>query len=564
MVAGAPRGKKQSIGLILFGLVFFVVGAGLLVAGPMDTLYRHWASSDWARVPATLNSLQVKRHQGDDSTTWSLVGSYSYRFAGRSWHSTRVSYDWGSDNIDDFHQRVASRFSSAVGRPGAVTVWVNPDDPQASYLVRELRPLKLVFSLAFGGVFAVVGLGIMLASRFRKPSLSDAQAAPIHSSEKHGHWVLVIMAVVFIGISAPPTLAIPDEIGKGNWAILLVLVFPLAGLGMAWAAWRSYRRWQYYGPMPVTLAPYPGQIGGDVAGSLPLAHYDPGATYSVTLQCVKSVVTGSGKNRSRRESIVWQDRQYPFIDGSALPPQLRFHFTPPTDQPVTAEQGNTSWYWRLVLDGPETPVPLSRTWTLPVVAGSATAEPLPQTHVARMARREKSEALAAVVEQIDVEPWQDGYQIISRVGRHRGFTVMLLVMGLVFTGAAGFLAWAGLEEGFMLFVMAFFFALFGVPMLVGGLFAVGRSLEARISAGQVYTRRSWCGINLWTRQVPLDSAGQLQLKSAGSMSQGTQKTEFFHLRVMHRGRGVRVAESIAGRDTAEALREQLVSLLRLE
>ena len=550
--------------LILFGLVFLCVGLGVLVGGPLETLYQHWRSSSWQPVPATLDSLRIARHQGDDSITLSLEGSYRYQFQGRSYSSTRIGYDWGSDNIGNYHHRVHGQLSRLIGQPGAVRAWVNPSSPEQAYLVRELRPMKLLFSSTFGVLFAGVGLGIMLAGQLRNTSVDDSGEVLINSSEKHGHWVLAFMAFAFYGLSLPPTLAIPDEIGKGNWMILVVLLFPLAATFMAVAAWRGRRRWQYYGPMPVRLSPHPGQLGGDVAGELPLPHYDPGATYSVTLQCVKSVVSGSGKNRSRRESIVWQDKQYPHITPGAGTATLRFLFTPPTDQPVTSDKGRTSWFWRLCLDGPDQPVPLKRTWTLPVVAGDGKAEPLPEAHVARMARREKTEALASVVEQIDVEPWEDGLQVISRRGRHRGLSLMLVLMGVIFTGVTAFLLQQAMKEGVMLVLMASIFGLFGVPMLLGGLFSVGRALETRIAGGQVYTRRSWFGINLWTRQLPLASADQISLKSAGSMSSGSRKTEYFHLRASHQGRSVRLAETIAGRDSAEALREQLVTLLRLE
>lgn len=564
-MAGNKKTKSSNKrGLILFGLLFLCVGLGVLVAGPLETLYQHWRSSSWQQVPATLDHLRVAHHRGDDSTTLSLEGSYRYQYQGRTFHSSRIGYDWGSDNIGDYHRRIHSRLAGHIGQPAAVRAWVDPSSPADSYLVRELRVKKLLFGLLFGGVFAAVGLGIMFAGRLRSTDVVAHGAVLIHSSEKHGHWLLAFMALLFFGVSLPGTLAIPEEIGKDNWSILLVLLFPLAAVFMARAAWRARRCWQYFGPMPVRLTPYPGQLGGDVAGELPLRHYDPAATYSVTLQCVKSVVSGSGKNRTRRESIIWQDKQYPHIEPGGDTASVRFLFTPPTDMPVTSDEGRTSWFWRLCLKGPEEPVALSRTWTLPVVAGDGKAAPLPQAHVSRMARREKTEALAAVVEQVDVEPWQDGLQITSRRGRHKGLTLMLLAMGLIFTAATGFLVRAALDEGFMLYVMAFFFGLFGVPMLLGGLFTAGRALEARIIGGQVYTRRSWFGINLWKRQLPLAHADQLTLKSAGSMSSGTDQIEFFHLRVSHQGRSVRIVETIAGRDSAEALREQLVSLLRLE
>jgi len=48
--------------------------------------------------------------------------------------------------------------------------------------------------------------------------------------------MLGVMALAFLGLSLPATLAIPDEVKKGNYAILLVLLFSVVGLGLGWVA----------------------------------------------------------------------------------------------------------------------------------------------------------------------------------------------------------------------------------------------------------------------------------------------------------------------------------------
>ena len=76
------------------------------------------------------------------------------------------------------------------------------------------------------------------------------------------------MAVFWNLISTPLLFAIPEELDKGNTAILLAGLFPAVGLGLlVWAA-KATRRWLAVGATPLTLDPYPGSIGGQVAGSI--------------------------------------------------------------------------------------------------------------------------------------------------------------------------------------------------------------------------------------------------------------------------------------------------------
>ena len=61
----------------------------------------------------------------------------------------------------------------------------------------------------------------------------------INSQEKSSYWILVGVGLLFILIVTPALINIPAEIRKGNDAILFVLLFPLAGLGMMFGGWKT-------------------------------------------------------------------------------------------------------------------------------------------------------------------------------------------------------------------------------------------------------------------------------------------------------------------------------------
>jgi hypothetical protein len=144
-----------------------------------------------------------------------------------------------------------------------------------------------------------------------------------------------------------------------------------------------------------------------------------------------------------------------------------------------------------------------------------------------------------------------------------GMKLTLFLFGLVFAAAAAFLSWKALEEGGMLWLMAVVFSLFGYPMVLGGLFTVGRSLTTEIRAGQVRTVRRWLGLPLWRRSMALGRADQLVLTAGVKSNNGRRHTEYLHLEARDQGRKIRLAEDIGGREAAEALRDSLIRLLGL-
>ncbi|BES72274.1 hypothetical protein RE428_32920 [Marinobacter nanhaiticus D15-8W] len=554
--------KKGRLALNLFGLAFLLAGLAVIVFSPLSTLYEHFTSAGWQRVPATLEHIELRTHYGDDSTTWSVETRYRYRFNGRDYMGDRAGYDTGSDNIGDYHSNLVYRMKRA-GQQGPVNIWVNPNDPAQSLLVRELRCDKLFFTVLFGGLFVAVGVGIMLLGRIRNRGKVNGEDV-IFSSERHGHWLFAFMAIMFLGMSLPGVLAIPKEVDQDNWLVLLVLVFPLAGLWLARMAWTTRRNWRYYGPVPLVLDPSPGQVGGDIGGRIRLSRPDVDVPWQVTLQCVR-VRTSSGKNSRRSESIIWQEQQTPHAYNEGTGAVVSFCFCPPTDLPATDASGRNRVLWRVIIDGPQKPVPLERTYQVPVERGTNTSVvTLPKEHIERAARKAEVEAASAAAEQIDVEPFGAGMLIRSRAGRNPGMTLALLVAGIAFSGGSVGLFIAAAEEGVMLYLMSLVFGLFGFPMAVGALFMAGRSLEAKVANNRVQTVRYWCGLALWKRQGALQSRDQLVLTNAGSMTQGHRMTEFFHLDVKSGDKKIRVAEGLAGREVAEAMRDNLARMLRLE
>lgn len=555
---------------MLLGLPFLAAGLAVLWFGPLSALWQHARSASWERVPAYLDSVALASHRGSDSTTYSVTARYRYHYQGRDFVGERVGYDSSKDNLGKDHQQLEARLKGYQRRGQPLLIWVNPMQPQEAYLVRELRWKKLSFMGIFGLIFATVGGGMMYAGwRVSAVPRVPLASGPVYSAERRSHWFFAGMGVLFVAMAAPGVLAIPEELDAGNVLILVVLLFPLVGLGLLWSGLRGWQRWRFYGPLPVLMDPQPGQLGGDIGGRIELRiPWQRENPYRITLQCLRSQTVGSGKHRSRSESVVWQQEQVPFMEargaGANAGMTLLFVFQPPDNLPPTEPYGDRYHLWKILLCGPREPVLLERTYTIPVVIGRGRSRvTLPDRHISEQQQRSRVRALEQADSQIRVSQQRGGVQVHSPVGLHIGMKLGLLLSGLVFAAAATFLWRQALHEGGMLWLMAGMFSLFGYPMLLTGLFVTGRSLTADIHSQNLKTVRYWCGIPLWRRQLTLSRAEQLSLQAGTKASNGRRHTEYFHLQVTEQGRRLRLAEDIAGREAAEALRDSLIQLLRL-
>ena len=255
----------------------------------------------------------------------------------------------------------------------------------------------------FGLIFSSAGLGLMYAAmtaerrrkaaeeKWRaqtdggsKPWLvrADWAAGRIKSSNNAQTVALAILAVAFCGLGGMFTfLMLPPELHEGNYKALLVLIFPLAGIGLLAAFIRALLARRRYGDCFFEMAAIPGAVGGSLTGLIQTGariQLEHGLT--LKLSCIRRVVTGSGKDRSTQESILWQDEKVLNPPGGLPEPEpgrsgIPVYFKIPADQPECFSQGNETILWRLEavakMAGPD----FTAAFEVPVyqVAGAAAA-----------------------------------------------------------------------------------------------------------------------------------------------------------------------------------------------
>ncbi len=221
-------------------------------------------------------------------------------------------------------------------------------------------------AIAFSSVFVLIGLGLAAAAIAAVPMQRRAAAREAAHPDQpwlwSGDWgttalvdragarvawlwalaipinvfLLAAMRGLFLGkMSADPK----------RWVLLL---FVVGGLALLWYAVAVTRRFLRHGRSVFQLDPFPGQIGGRLAGTLHVAgRLGDAGPIRLRLTCHR--ITSSGEDTTR--TLVWEDEREAQParssgSGSAVP----IEFAVPADQAASRKRWDSSGgiEWRLV------------------------------------------------------------------------------------------------------------------------------------------------------------------------------------------------------------------------
>lgn len=374
--------------LFLFALPF--AGVGIFMFGlTVWTLSDWWHMQSWVEVSARVLETHLEEHHDDDGTTYRAVARYKYNYQGVNYKGDRVGIDATADNIGNYHQRKVAELKRKMSRNQPVPCFVDPASPGRSVLYRDLRFEKLAFYLLFSLVFGGAGGGMLsygvYARRQLKNSDSLRQKHPdqpwmwredwaeggVRSSSKTIMLFAVFFAIMWNLISSPVFFLLPGEIRKENYLALIGLVFPVVGAGLAIWAFIAARRWVKYGESTFQMASVPGVVGGPLAGVIrTTVNLRPEHGFRQTLTCLRQVTTGSGKNRSTREHVLWQttrviQQELAATDSTQSAIPVQFHI-PYQSEPTTPSGATSPVLWRLEVEADAPGVDYHASFEVPV------------------------------------------------------------------------------------------------------------------------------------------------------------------------------------------------------
>lgn len=527
---GSLRGAR--LFMFLFGLPFFLGGAW--ATWSMISSLTGWLlMRSWHAVPAQVIEGGYKTHSGD-GTTYEAYGRFAYDYNGIRYEATRVAIDDGADNIGHFHEELGDRLEQAARTGQTIDAFVNPENPAEAVVNRDMRwglfGFKSVFALAFGGV----GIVLMFASTRKEKPTPMASANPdkvwfqnpdwqtnaISSNSKGAMYFFWGFAALWNLISMPlPFLMLEEVLEKENYPALLALLFPMAGIFLIYKAVQRTMEWKRFGEAEVVLNPFPAAIGGQAGGTIELnMPYDPGVKFILTLTCAYSYESGSGKNRSRREDIKWQDTVTAHTEIGLYGTRIVFAFDVPEGLPQsdTGNRGSSYHLWRLHLRADIEGVDLDRSYEIPAYPTREKSTHIGERVLEQLRSETKKTAEEGMVAKIATRQGPYGEEMHYPMGRNIGAALVTLVVGAIFGGAGLFMI---IEED--MWVFGGLFALIGIPILLAGIYMPVNSLSvASDGIGNIISVRRVLGIPVRRQVVGVSEIQGLYKSSSFSASDG--------------------------------------------
>lgn len=438
--------------LCLFALPF--AGVGVFMGYLAVATLVEWVSMrSWVRVDAEIVSVKLQQNSGSDSTTYEVTASYRYIVNDQEYTGSRVGLHAGSDNIGDYHRDTYAELSGYRGK--TFRCFVDPGSPSDAVLYRDLRFGLLGFYLLFVVLFGGAGFGMVAAGLYgvRKAKRHEELEADypdepwlqnedwhegrIRSSTKAAFITAAVFAGVWNLISMPVLVFAHEQIfDPDNRIALVALLFPAIGIGLVvWAA-RSLIRWRKFGESTFEMRTIPGVIGGPVEGTIRTSvDIRPETGFDVMLSSIHRYRSGSGKNRSTHEKVLWQKSYRVALDrsGSGIP--ITFH-VPYESEPTDDADSDNQRIWKLEVKAEVLGVDYHVEFEVPVfrTEHSSTHAPDPSDEVGSPFRVDLPLAEQLRKSGARVEHLRSGKRFVFPMARHVGTALALTFFFAVLTG----------------------------------------------------------------------------------------------------------------------------------
>jgi hypothetical protein len=389
----------------------------------------------------------------------------------------------------------------------------------------------------------------------------DWKDGKVRSGAKTGMKAIWFFALIWNLISAPLLFQFMDIWQQKGAVALVALLFPLVGLGLLWWAIKLTLEWRKFGRTPMKMDPFPGSIGGDVAGEIFLSmRHDPAQVYQVTLSCLYSYVSGSGKNRSRHEKVIWQDSGYARSALDMVGVKLAFRFQVPAGLEETDDKEESDYHlWRLNLHAEMDGADLDRDFEIPVYATSETARRISVLSAKEQPLGVRPQTIESILPISDKGRYiQVRYPMFRKPLQSAG----VLLFGAIFGGVSLFLLGLAEKEGMMIYFMAAIFGLFSVGIKLGGVYMTLNSLLVTLDGQKLTSLRSILGIPVSNKIIHYDDVLSVISKKGSTTQNGKKHKINYRIVATHAGGEVTLAEQLDSHSKANQAIEYFKARLR--
>jgi hypothetical protein len=228
--------KAAAIAWFALALPFLAVGGALswMVGSTIGEALR---ARNWVKTRAEVLFTEVTWSSWDNSRA---IGSYKYEVAGRPYESDRLGLSTkGAGILDDWPSDMYEFMKAARDEKRPIMVWVNPAEPSQAVIDRTPGTGTLLLLLPLAFAFAGWGVACLRAA-WKAVREVEGEEPPEKPATRRTHRQLMVLLgmAFFVNAFAWPTAiwVVNTLVADGRQIGLAVVLFPLAGLWIAWKA----------------------------------------------------------------------------------------------------------------------------------------------------------------------------------------------------------------------------------------------------------------------------------------------------------------------------------------
>jgi hypothetical protein len=461
-----------------------------------------------------------------------------------------------------------SRLQRAWSTNRPVSAWVNPINPHESVIDRNVRWSMIIFPGLLCSVFMVIG-GVIVYYSWKKkakpdvdtisktPWLAKEEWSPtgITSNNKLVLGMWWFGALFVNAISSPILFQMPKALSRGEYGILVGLIFVAIGFFLLFKAIQKTLEQQRFGRVPVILTPFPGEIGGKVAGHLDFQqHLDPSSKFTVSLKQMRTVISRSGSKTTTSTTSVWELDGKGTLKSGLNASRVYFAFEVPHTMEESRTDDGSGYWWSLEVHGDMPGVDFKRSYEIPVFntgTSSSSSQPTPQPSDIATAKPQTdfTEQLEAM---LDIQQLAEGILIRQAAGKQK-MAVPIAIFGLLFGGIG---IGIGFTDAPLIFpivfsAFGFLFGGIGISMIITGYETYIDQVGVSHKVFRLGKERNHI---IWSKE----GLRGFCLKEGGSSSSGTKTTEYFDILLQNAdGEKINISSGIAGRQAANQLLDSL-------
>ena len=540
--------KKSFIFASLFILPFAAVGAWAVYM-MSNHVNEAIASQSWQKVPATLYQVgaYTKQSSDGDGQVHYATARFRYKYQGQQYNGNKL----GIINEGGFGVWFGARVDELKSKESAgeqIFCYVDPKNPANAILapgvVWDYLLFFAIFAITFGG-FGFGGFYMFLkgvkaqAQEARQKKLypdqpwqwrAEWQSGALSSNSRNNSKFYWFFAIFWNAISFPLLFALPSELAKENYAILIGLLFPLVGIGLLVNAIRQSIVARRFGDSTLVLSSTPALVGAKLNASLQLSSpLRPVGNVEIQLNCTKTV----RRNKSTHTELLWQDNYAIPYTAQTSAAELRaipINFTIPYHCEATDDDKNIKW--KLNVTAPIAGVDFSADFNLPVFK---TEQSSPE--ITEVEKRESSSSLFStgielpVNSKITYERLANGVAQINvptMLKRRPGFAIWTIVAAVICSGVTYAIS---LSDAPMIFPIVFGFFAFIFALCALEYSLKTSTLLLRGDGVEVQVRRLFFS---GSKTVSKSEIASIESKMDGQSQVGSRRTAHYSIRALDR------------------------------